>query len=81
MGDKQLKLGGINLQDLSESNAADNGTRRGRATLLRLLQEHGLSKCDKIQFTVELNVQALTEDNHEALDAEIAAFFETATTK
>lgn len=81
VGDKQLKIGGINLQDLSEANAADNGTRRGRATLLRLLQEHGLQKCDKIQFTVELNVQALAEDNHEALDAEIAAFFETATTK
>jgi hypothetical protein len=81
MGDKQLKLGGINLQDLSESNANDNGTRRGRATLLRLLQEHGLTNCGKIEFTVELNVQALAEDNHEEFDAAIAGFFQTATTK
>lgn len=81
VGDKQLKIGGINLQDLSEANAADNGTRRGRAMLLRLLQEHGLAKCEKIEFTVELNVQALAEDNHEQLDADIAAFFQTATTK
>ena len=81
VGDKMMKIGGINLQDLSEANASDNGTKRGRAMLLRLIQEHGLTACGKIKFEVELNVPSLMEDNHEALDAEIAAFFETATTK
>lgn len=81
LGDKLLKLGGINLQDLSEAQPADNGTRRGRATLLRLLKEHGIGPCDKIEFKVELNVAELMEDHSEEFDQEIAAYFQTAPTK
>lgn len=80
-GDSKLKLAGINLQDLSEATPADNGTRRGRAMLLRLLQKHGLNACGKIQFTVELNVSELMEHRTEELDQAIAAFFESADTK
>ncbi|CAL9962882.1 hypothetical protein VPHD518_0082 [Vibrio phage D518] len=75
MGDKNLKIGAINLQDFSENDAADNGTRRGRAVLLRLLKEHGLEKCESIKFEIELNVAALADDNHEAFDESIEAYF------
>lgn len=81
MGDSKLKLAGINLQDLSEATPADNGTRRGRATLLRLIKEHGLNKCGKIEFTVELNVAELMEDHSEEFDQAIEAYFQTAPTK
>lgn len=75
LGDKQLKLGAINLQDFSENDASDNGTRRGRAVLLRLLKEHGLDKCESIKFEIELNVAALADDNQEAFDESIEAYF------
>lgn len=75
MGDKQLKLGAINLQDFSEDGASDNGTRRARAMLLRLLKEHGLEKCGTIKFEIELNVAALQEDNSEAVTEAIENYF------
>lgn len=75
MGDKNLKIGAINLQDFSENDASDNGTRRGRAVLLRLLKEHGLDKCETIKFEIELNVAALADDNHEAFDESIESYF------
>lgn len=68
MGDKSYKLGAINLQDFSENQATDNGTRNGRARMLRLLQQHGLEKCATIKFELELNVSALHEHDDEALN-------------
>ena len=75
LGEKNLKIGAINLQDFSENDASDNGTRRGRAVLLRLLKEHGLDKCESIKFEIELNVAALADDNHEAFDDSIESYF------
>lgn len=68
MGDRMYKLGAINLQDFSENQANDAGTRNGRARLLRLLQEHGLEKCSTIKFEIELNVSALHEHDDSTLN-------------